>query len=121
MNKPLAIAAIAEAATGGALIFAPSLVARLLLGADLTGVGLAVGRVAGFSLVAMGVACWPGAEAMRGKLCGMSTYGLLVTLYLAYLGLWTECSGPLLWPAILAHAVLTFLLIRALFAPRQRQ
>ena len=121
MNTPLAIAAIAEAATGAALIVAPSMVARLLLGADLTGVGVAVGRVAGISLVALGVACWPGAEAVRGKLCGMSTYGLLVTLYLVYLGLCTEWSGPLLWPAILVHAVLTSLLIRALFALHHRE
>ena len=38
--KLLAIAAIAEAATGLALLFVPSLVGSLLLGAELTGVSV---------------------------------------------------------------------------------
>ena len=62
MNKPLAFAALAEAATGVALIVVPSLVARLLLGTGLSGVAIAVGRVAGISLLSLGIACWPGKE-----------------------------------------------------------
>ena len=57
MNKPLAFAALAEAATGAALIVVPSLVARMLLGAELSGVAVAVGRVAGISLLSLGFAC----------------------------------------------------------------
>ena len=40
--KLLAIAAVAEAATGLALLLAPSLVGQLLLGAELTGVAIPV-------------------------------------------------------------------------------
>ena len=65
MNKPLAFAALAEAATGVALIVVPSLVVRLLLGTELSGVAVAVGRVAGISLLSLGVACWPGKEPTR--------------------------------------------------------
>ncbi|MCC7422658.1 MAG: hypothetical protein IT428_20455 [Planctomycetaceae bacterium] len=118
MNKPLAVAALAEAAIGMALIVVPSLVARLLLGTELTGVAVAVGRVAGISLMALGLACWPGRDPARGALGGMATYGLLVTLYLAYLGIRGEWAGPILWPAVAVHAVLTLLLGRVWLSAR---
>ena len=109
MRKVLTFAAVAEAATGVALIVVPSLVGRLLLGAELTGVAIPVARVTGIALIALGVGCWPGSTA----LCGMLTYSALVTLYLAYLGLRGEWAGLLLWPAVGLHAVLTFLLAGA--------
>src|SRR5512132_2571400 len=107
-NRVLAVAAIAEVATGMALLIVPSLVSRLLLGAELAGVGIAVGRVTGIALIGLGVACWPSWTA----LCGMLTYGALVTLYLTYLGIRGEWIGPLLWPAVVLHALLTLLLAR---------
>ena len=63
----------------------------------------------GIALIALGVACWPG----RTALCGMLTYSVLATAYLAYLGIRGEWVGPLLWPAVVFHAVLTILLARA--------
>jgi hypothetical protein len=59
-------------------------------------------------MIALGAACWPGPA-----LLGMLTYGALVTLYLLYLGIRSEWVGPLLWPAVVLHAVLTLLLARA--------
>ena len=109
LNKLLAVAAVAEAATGVALLVIPAFVGRLLLGAELSGVALIVGRVAGIALVALGVACWPG----RTALCGMLAYNALATLYLAYVGLGAEFAGELLWPAVVLHAALTALLVRA--------
>ena len=108
MKKLLALAAFSEAATGLALLILPSLVGRLLLGEELKGVAVAVARVLGIALIALGVACWPGPA-----LLGMLTYGALVTLYLLYLGIRSEWVGPLLWPAVVLHAVLTLLLARA--------
>ena len=107
--KLLAIAAAAEAATGLALLVVPSPVGRLLLGAELTGVAIPVARVTGIALIALGIACWPG----RTALCGMLTYSVLATLYLLYLGIRGQWIGPLLWPAVAVHAVLTILLARA--------
>jgi len=115
MNKPLAFAALAEAATGVALIVVPSLVARLLLGTELSGIAVVLGRVAGISLLALGIACWPGKVPTPAAFCGMATYGLLVTLYLVCLGIRGEWVGPLLWPAVALHALLTLLLARAWF------
>ena len=115
MKKVLVFAAVAEAATGAALLVAPSLVGRLLLGAESTGVAIPVSRVLGIALIALGVACWLGGTA----LCGMLTYGAAVTLYLSYLGIRGEWVGPLLWPAVVLHAVLTLLLARAWFKPQE--
>jgi hypothetical protein len=115
MNKVLIFAAIFEAATGLALLIIPSVVGQLLLGAELTGLIISLGRVTGIALIALAVACWPGFTAA----CGMLTYGALVTVYLAYLGIRGEWAGPLLWPAVVLHAILTFLLARAWFKPRE--
>jgi hypothetical protein len=109
MNNVLVLAAASEAATGLALLIVPSLVGRLLLGHELAGVAIPVARVLGIALIALGVACWPGRTALRGML----TYSAAVTLYLAYSGIRGEWVGPLLWPAVALHAVLTILLGRA--------
>ena len=113
--KLLAIAAIAEIATGLALLAVPPLVGRLLLGAELSGVSIPVARVTGIALLALGVACWPGATA----LCGMLTYNALATLYLLYLGIRGNWVGPLLWPVVVLHAILTPLLARAWLQSRK--
>ncbi|MGB8578436.1 MAG: hypothetical protein WCD56_17995, partial [Pseudolabrys sp.] len=60
MKKVLIFAAVAEAATGLALLIVPSLVGQLLLGEELTGIAVPVARVAGIALIALGVTCWPG-------------------------------------------------------------
>src|SRR6266566_2846072 len=114
MRKVLTFAAVFEAATGLALLIVPLLVGRLLLGAELTD-AIPVARVAGIALIALGVCCWPGSTA----LCGMLTYSALATLYLAYLGVNGEWVGPLLWPAVVLHGILTVLLARAWFQSRK--
>lgn len=107
MKKVLTIAAVVEVATGVALIVVPSLVVRLLLGADLAGVANPVARVAGIALLALGVACFPSCTA----LCGMLTYNLLATPYLFYLAIRGEWVGSLLWPVVGLHVILTLLLL----------
>jgi len=115
MNNLLTLAAIIEAATGLALMALPAVVVRLLLGSDLSGAGIPVGRVAGFGLLALGVACWPRRDP-TGKqgpaLRGMLTYNVLATLYLLCLGIGGELVGPLLWPAAVLHGILSLLLAR---------
>jgi hypothetical protein len=99
MKQSLALTAIIEAATGLALIIAPSLVGWLLFGAEFTGVANPAARVTG-------IACWPGSTAF----CGMLTYSALVTLYLLYLVIRGKWVGPLLWPVVVLHGILTGLL-----------
>jgi hypothetical protein len=115
MKRVLTVAAVAEVATGMALLIVPSLVGRLLFGAEFTGIANPAARVTGIALLALGVCCWPGSTA----LCGMLTYGAFVALYLAYLGVIGEWVGPLLWPVVVLHAILTVLLARVWFQLRK--
>ena len=108
MKGALIFAAVGEIATGLALLIVPSLVGRLLLGEELTGIAIPVARVAGIALIGLGVACWPGPPRV-----GMLTYSAAVTLYLGYVGFADGLSGILLWPAVILHAILTALLTRA--------
>ena len=114
MKKALTVAAVIEVATGLALMIAPSLVGRLLFGEELTGIVILVARVLGIALLALGIGCWPGSTA----LCGMLTYSGLVTLYLLYVAIRAEWVGPLLWPVVALHGILTVLLARASFQSR---
>ncbi len=109
MKKLLPLVAVAETATGLALLVVPAPVVWLLFGADVTGVAVPASRVTGIALIALGVACWPGPA-----IAGMFTYSLLVTLYLAYIGLAGGFTGLALWPAVGLHAILTALLVASL-------
>ena len=111
MKNVLKLAALGETITGLALLIVPSLVSWLLLGTELIGVSMPIARVTGIALVGLGVACWPNWTALSGML----TYSTLVTMYLAYLGIRVEWVGPLLWPAVALHAMLTLLLGRVWF------
>ena len=116
MNRLLTLTAIIETATGLALMAVPSVVVRLLLGGEISGASIPLGRVAGFGLLSLGMACWPGRDATgntASALRAMLTYNSLATLYLLCLGIGGEWVGPLLWPAVALHAVLTILLARA--------
>ena len=43
----------------------------------------------------------------------MLSYNLLITLFLVHLAVVGETVGPLLWPVVVLHAVLTLFLARA--------
>ena len=106
MKGLVVFSAIIEAATGVALILAPSLIGQLLLGIELTGV---IVPVAGIALTALAIACWPGPAML-----GMLIYNAAVALYLAYVGISGESSGVLLWPVVVLHGIMTVFLIRAM-------
>jgi len=114
MKRVLILAAACEAATGVALLIVPSLVGRLLFGEELTGVAIAVARVTGIALIALGVACWPGPP-----LVGMLSYNAAVTLYLAYVGVAGGLTGVLLWPVVILHLILAALLTWALASDKE--
>jgi hypothetical protein len=120
MKLPLlAIAAAVEAATGLALLAYPPIVVQLLFAATIVGVGIVVSRMAGIALIALSIACWPG-SGLPQALCGMVTYGALATAYLACLAVRGESVGPLLWPAVALHVLLTLLLARMWFKTNPR-
>jgi hypothetical protein len=51
VRRALVLAAVGEATTGLALLVVPSIVGKLLLGEELTGVAVPVARVAGIALI----------------------------------------------------------------------
>jgi len=110
----LRLACIVEIATAVAAIAAPRAVVALLLGEDVTGVGVAVARCFGVALLALGLACWPGAPQARGPaLRAMLVYNAAIALYLAYLFAFRQVGGVLLWPAVALHAAVAALLVVA--------
>jgi hypothetical protein len=121
VRKLIMTAAGVEAATGLALIIDPGIVSRLLLGEDLSGAGIALGRVAGFGFVALGLACWPPRDvgpAVARTLQALLTYNVLVTIYLVCLGIGGTLVGSLLWPAAALHLSLSLLVAHASFRQR---
>lgn len=108
----LALAALAEAGTGVILLAYPPIVVRLLFAEEVSGAGMTMSRLAGICLIGLGVACWPSSVTLLA-LYGMLTYSSLAMLYLISIGVCGEAVGSLLWPAVVAHAVLSFLLFRA--------
>lgn len=113
-RKLLAFAAVVEVGTGLVLMIDPAVVAALLLGVDISGAAMLLGRCFGIALLALGLACWPDrqrAESNPPALRAMLAYNLLIALYLAYLGTVGHSGGVLLWPAVALHAAVAFLLL----------
>ena len=109
--KTLKFSSVAELATGLVAVVDPVLLVRLLLGAELSGVGIPVCRCFGVALLGLGLACWPReGVAARPAWLGMLAYNLLIALYLGFLGTVGHQAGPLLWPAAVLHAVVALLL-----------
>jgi hypothetical protein len=108
MKNVLAVTAVGEGMTGVALLVVPSLFGQWLFGGELAGVGVTMARVTGIALIGLGIACWPGPARL-----GMLVYSAGAMLYLAWVGLTGGSRGVLLWPAVIVHAILTALLVRA--------
>jgi hypothetical protein len=113
-GRILAFAAIVECATGFALMVDPAIVVTLLVGAEVSGAGMMIGRCFGIALVALALACWPSsrrAAEVSPAFRAMVVYNLLITLNLVYLGAIGGWEGLLLWPAVALHAAVALLLV----------
>jgi len=111
MSRLLKFTAIIEAATGLGLIAVPAIVVRLLLGAEISGASIPLGRVAGAALLALGVACWLARDdtqsrAARGLVVAMLMYNIVATAVLAFAGIGLGLHGVALWPAVVLHAAM---------------
>jgi hypothetical protein len=117
MNRQWAVVSIVvaagiEVATGVVLIIRPALSGWLLFGAELSAAGQALGRLTGFTLLSLALACWPGLGAeRRSAVRALLIFSLLSAIFLVYLGVGSELVGPLLWPAAAVHAALTIILV----------
>jgi len=112
MKNLLIVTAVAEAATGLALLGSPSLVVSILLGGSLDmPVALVVARVGGAALLSIGVACWLArndqqSTAATGLIAALLLYNTAVVAVLVYAGMGLGFSGIGLWPAVVLHAAL---------------
>ena len=111
IERFLTLTAIIEAATGLALIAVPAIVVRLLLGAEISGASIPLGRVAGAALLALGVACWlvrddTQSRTARGLVVAMLMYNIVATAVLAFAGIGLGLHGVALWPAVILHAAM---------------
>lgn len=109
MNKLLTLVALADAGTGVILLAYPPIVVRLLFDAEIAGTGVIMSRIAGISLIGLGVSCWPGNSAFQ-PLYGILAYSTMAMLYLIVIGVRREGGGLLLWPSVVVHAILIVLL-----------
>jgi hypothetical protein len=109
MNRLLALTALIEAATGLALLVVPVVVVKLLLGAEISGAAIPLGRVAGVALLALGVACWLAdgdtkSRAGKGLVVAMLVYNVGAVVVLGAAGVESPTVGIALWPAVILHA-----------------
>ena len=116
----IVVAALVEVLTGLVLMTFPGVFVRFVFGADATGVVITLGRMTGFGLLALGLACWPepGARLSAPGLRGLVTYNVMLTALLLYLAVTRATVGLLFWPALLLHLVLSVLLVRLSLANR---
>jgi hypothetical protein len=112
-NYLLIVTAVLEGAIGLLLLVAPARPIVILLGVE--GVGadaIAMSRIAGAALLALGAACWlarndDGTRAQTGLLTGVLIYDAAVAVALVFIGTVSQMAGVLLWPAVALHSVLT--------------
>lgn len=114
MRSFLVVTGVFEVVIGLGLAAMPDRGAELLAGAtafdDPPAILLA--RVGGLALIAIGIAAFlarrdGGSVALRGLLAGLLFYNVTAALLLAYGAITLATPGPMLWPAAIAHVVLT--------------
>ena len=110
MRWILYAAAADPAMTGLFMLASPWLFGQLILGADFSGPALALGRIGGAAMFALGLASWPSSATATPAFRALLIFNVLATLYLGYLGGAAKMEGVLLWPAVTVHAALAILL-----------
>ena len=125
MKRLLIVTAMIEVGAGVALLCCPSAAVTLLLGSPLdTPAAVALGRVTGAALLALGVACRLAqydaqSRAARGLVGGLLFYNAIVVAVLAYAGTALGLSSGGLWPAAAIHAAMTVWCVASLLRSRR--
>lgn len=120
LARLLAIGAVVETVAGLGLLLDPAGGAALL-GAVMAGPGLAIGRLAGGALLALGIACWnarltPAVPASRGVGWAYLAYNVLTCVTLAWAGDGVAAPPLPALAASLLHGLIGAALLAALLA-----
>lgn len=104
--------AVFEGATGLALLVAPGFASTMLLGREFEGgAGSLAARILGSALIAIAIVCAKAVSGERGStsrgiVSALLFYNVVTGVLLTYAGVQLGMHSALLWPAIVAHAVL---------------
>jgi hypothetical protein len=115
------VTAVMEVGAGLALIAAPALLLRLLFGPSESQAGVAIGRLAGASLLSLGAACWWSrhdgvSAAARGLVSGLLIYNAAVVALV--LSASFGSIGPLLLTVVVVHGAMGLWCTWSLWAGR---
>jgi hypothetical protein len=120
MKMLLTVTAMIEMGGSVALLCCPSAAVTVLLGSGLDApAAVALGRLAGAALLALGVACWlaRGAEqsgATKGVITAMTVYNVGAVVILGSAGVQLRPVGIAVWPAVAIHAAMAIWCIECL-------
>ena len=111
MKHLLIATAVVEVGTALALLIAPVIAVRLLLGAEISGAAIPIARVTAAALLALGVVCWLArldaqSRAARGLGAAILIYDLGAVLVLGAAGIQLPTAGINLWMAVVLHAAM---------------
>ena len=111
--------AIAEILTGLALLVAPVLVIRLLLGDGLGQTGEVVARVLGIGLFSLGISTWEtaGRQVHHASRVGILIYNIGLAILLPILGVPGVIDGILLWPVAVLHGLIGAAMLWVVLTP----
>ena len=104
------------------LLSHPALFAGLIFGMPTSDTVRVVGRCYGVALLALIVAWWPDRTAPASRsffFRGRLIYNAGIAVYLIYLAIVVQTSGPLLWPAVALHASIALLIVATWRAARR--
>lgn len=125
-SKPLlTVSAVMELGAGAALAVAPSVTVSILFGTQFDSpTGLAVARLLGAALIAVGIACWlahddEGSRAARGVVVAMTVYNVAAAAVLASAGMTAGANGRLVWIAVIVHVAMTVWCVAYLLRTRK--
>src|SRR5450755_577409 len=99
MKNLLTASAVVELGAGAGLLWVPSTIATLLIGAPVEGsAALTVARVGGAALLALAIACWRArgdaqSSAARGVVAAMFIYDVAAAAVLGYAGVGLDLHG----------------------------
>jgi hypothetical protein len=125
MSKPvwlarlLSLGGILETLTGLALLFDPAGGATAFFGSSIEGAGLAIGRIGGGGLLALGIACWlarktPTSPASVGVGWAYLAYNLVTCVTLVWAVVTLAAGSPAALGGLVLHGVIGAALLAAL-------